>query len=169
MQHDFGQLVRAPSSLLLPKSQRRCKTVEITNQLDAARNQWAAFSCSTRAGGGAITCWLPRRRSFSSFPVFENPTSELPMTTAVTRAASPLPTNSAESCFPLSVASARGFSEKERKGKKEKGKTTTKMTRTKSPLHSLSRRQKERLIFSARFQIMKGRTSAGRCGSLSSS
>lgn len=30
---------------------------------------------------------------------------------------------------------------------------------TKSPLHSLSQLQKERLIFSVRFQIMKGRTS----------
>lgn len=69
--------------------------------------------------------------------------------------------------FPASRRLSAGIYVKKGRRKEKKEKETTATAKTKSPLHSLSRRQKERLIFSARFQIMKGRTSAGRCASLS--
>lgn len=93
----------------------------------------------------------------------------LSTTTTATRCES-FPTNSRclsarPLLFPASRRLSAGIYVKKgrRKEKREKRETMA----TKSPLHSLSRRQKERLIFSARFQIMKGRTSAGRCASLS--
>lgn len=117
--------------------------------------------------GGARRVLLPSPVHF----VF-HPSRSLSTTTTATRCES-FPTNSrCLSARPLLFPASRRLSagiyvKKGRRKEKREKKEATATTKTKSPLHSLSRRQKERLIFSARFQIMKGRTSAGRCASLS--